>query len=165
MPIAVIDIEHLRGHNGDMYSYSDQDSVASGAAINHALQTFEDETHLRFSFAAAQIATVSLIENAVLTGGTIDDARIFNRNRNCGKTAGAHVWDNALYTGGTVIFVEQRGAPTAAAQVAPFVYDGLPRAATEWILMPNTLYILRVVNNDNSTSTISTQMNWYEFSD
>jgi hypothetical protein len=165
MAIEVLEWEHARGHNGDMYSYGDQNSVASGAAVVHGFFTGPDETHLRFSFAAAQIATVSLYEGVTPTGGTPHNSNVFNRNRNCQNEAQAQIVDNFTHTGGTVIFIEQRGAPTAGNAVAPFVYDGLPRSATEWILAANTWYAFKVTNNDNTTSTISIQLNWYEYVD
>lgn len=157
--VESISEEHARIHEGQMFSYSDISTVAQGASLSHAILTGAKQIHLAYQVFSDQATTFSIIEGCTVTGGT-PVTKIYNRKRTSPLKQTLAMTDGVTPSNGTTIFTVRAG--TASAPSAPVLIDG-PREKIEFILAPNTMYVLQVTNNSGAASaSVSQQIDWYE---
>ena len=158
---AVITIEaaHHEVHEGEMFHAGYSANVLNGANLDFQLTTGAKEAHSTWEVFAGGLVTVSLFEGPETADGT--PVLVYNMHRNSPNTPqGAVVHTPTVTDAGEVILVNGRILPGGTSPTTR-VGGGI-RAGTEWILAPNTKYLLRVNNGSGGTIAINAVLEWYE---
>lgn len=157
----VIDTVHHEAHEGEMF-HADQvwSSVSNGAAVEMAvaMDTTHD-AHLTFDVVAGGQVLVQMWEAPTYAGlGTAVPA--WNMNRTVTNTATARIYAAPSITATGAITLVQRILPGGTSPQTR-VGGGL-RQGTEWILAPDTVYMMRITNQSGSAVPINVATEWYE---
>jgi len=163
-----IDIAHHEVHEGDMYSaiHYDED-----AASSHVVQIYfetpavaspQKRVHMTFAHEGSGEHQYQIIEGITLSAGGADVTPL-NRRRDSGASSmqafkvGSNKSSNVItYTGGSVVWDDWTGAGKAS--------GGENRGTQEWILIPNTEYII-ILTSKAAGIQISQEVTWYEHTD
>lgn len=151
---------HHHIHAGVTFSTFWMNEDASPIADNNlfgiALQTGDKEAHLTFGVAGGGNTEATLIENPILsTTGTLLD--IYNLKRNSGNGSSMTAWHSPTVSTGT--YLMRYLLPGGWTNQTP---GGMTREDTEWILQPNTFYVLAGINRAGSNQPGSISSQWYE---
>lgn len=155
----VLPYEHHEIHSGDSYVVCDVQSVNTTTA--YWMITTPDSTkyaHIIFDIRCTGELSIDITEGADRVGTTALTA--INRNRASTKTATVVV--HRAYTGGTTdgtinILSIRDGATGVASKV---VATGGARGENEYMLKPNTKYIIKVTTY--ASVYVSMCVDWYE---
>jgi len=161
--IETIEYEHHEIHGGASFSVAD--TVAANSATVKWQITTPDSTkyaHLLFELACTGEATFLVTEGSNHTDGTA--LTVVNRRR-VGSPTAATVIVTRTPTGGStdgaVILFSLRSGITSVA--SKNVEGSSARGTNEWILKPNTKYVVSITTYANSYATCL--LNWYEHTD
>lgn len=160
--LTTIPFEHHEIHDGSAFVASGTADLASGGTIQALIKT---PAGTKFAHAALEVITEAeaafnfyegYVVGAAGTVGTNVAAQ--NRNRNSSGTA-----TTLIYTGPSV--------GTAAGTIGTLIYashwnaskgPNIERGVSEWVLKPNTQYLLEVVNATAAANYTAWAVNWYE---
>lgn len=157
--VLTIDTLHHEVHEGEMFHAAHTASVANGANLDFQLTTGAKDVHSAWEVFAGGQVTVSLFEAPTTSGGTAVAA--YNMHRDSPNTPqSAVVHTPTVSDTGSVALVNGRILPGGTSPTTR-VGGGI-RAGTEWILKPNTKYLLRVNNSSGGTIAINAVLEWYE---
>ena len=154
--LLIIDLALHELNKGDSYISSDVTDLGGTANKTFLLVTPNTTkwVHLLYVVEHELEITVSFYEGATITsnGTTISS---YNRNRNSIKTAKLAVHHTpGVANDGTLIRSQQLGNGKMA--------GGASRGINEFILKPNSNYLLRVTNETNNNNVTSSEFHWYE---
>lgn len=158
---AVITIEaiHHEVHEGEMFHAGYSANVANGANLDFQLTTGDKDAHSTWEVFAGGLVSVSLFEAPTTSGGTAVPA--YNMHRDVAtEPQGAVVHTPTVSNTGATALVNGRILPGGSSPTTR-VGGGI-RTGTEWILKPNTKYLLRVNNGSGATIAINAVLEWYE---
>lgn len=158
----VIDTVHHEVHEGEMFhaSYTNG-SVSNGASVDVLLVTGATvETHVSWEVFGGGQVTVYLYEGATTSAnGTAVSA--YNMKRDSTNEPGGVVTHTPTVTDtGSVALVNGRILPGGTSNQTR-VGGGI-RSGAEWILAPDTLYLMRATNTSGGTIAINVALEWYE---
>lgn len=161
---AIMDNDHKYTHQGKLYETFDLQTIASSGTYSYELTTPASSTayvHYRWGQIAssADKVKIELNEGATLTGGA--SMTSYNHNRNSSNTAevvvkkGVTVSDagtqiDQIYMGGGT----GNGANASGTESAGGTH--------EWVLKPETTYLIRVTNGSSSSNNVEVNLTWYE---
>lgn len=158
----VIDTVHHEVHEGEMFHASHTNgSVSNGASLDVLLVTGATvETHVSWEVFAGGQVTVYLYEGATTSAaGTAVVA--YNMKRDSLNTPEATVTHTPTVTAtGTTALINGRILPGGTSPTTR-VGGGI-RSGAEWILAPETQYLLRVTNTSGGTIAVNVGLEWYE---
>lgn len=151
--LATIDVVHHEVHEGEMFHAEHSASVGNGNNLDVLLATgAANEAHLSAAVAAGGQSLVYLYEAPNASGGT--PLTVYNMHRSdtthSSPFTAAHT--PVVVGVGTVPLIN--GRLIAGGTSVPSRVGGETRANTEWILKPNTAYLLRVTNNSGASIVI-----------
>lgn len=156
-----IDIVHHEVHEGEMrhggYTVS---SLGNGASLDLLLDVGAVDAHSTWEvFAGGQVA-VSLWESP--TVGSLGTALpVWNMNRSVTTTAASALYHTPSVTAtGTITLVNARILPGGTSPTTR-VGGGI-RSGAEWILAPETAYLMRVTNTSGGSIAVNVVTEWYE---
>ncbi len=155
----VIDTVHHEVHEGEMFHASHTNgSVSNGANLDMLLVTGATvETHVSWDVFAGGQVTVYLYEGATTSAAVA----AYNMKRDSLNTPEATVTHTPTVTAtGTTALVNGRILPGGTSNQTR-VGGGI-RSSAEWILAPETQYLLRVTNTSGGTIAINVGLEWYE---
>lgn len=147
---------HQKVHEGELFtaSYKTPDGapVADNASLDILIRTGTAAPHIEFTVSCAQAYEAILYESTTVTdNGTQLSER--NRNRRSNKTSVVDAFHTPTVTAtGNLILHE----------LASGILGGVSRSEEEWILKPNTNYLLRLTNRAGSAQPMSAKVDWYE---
>lgn len=156
--LVTIEAAHSRVHRGFEWTISDSSSIATaGESSTLMIVTGDTTVHAVFSVGANLGGIAILTEGCSYSAiGTMLYASNFNRAHQ-GDTYGARIYDNpTLSSYGTLMQQVNVGGGSPAARVG-----GQSRESTEWVLDPNTLYLLRFIADSNATRVVK-DFSFYE---
>lgn len=158
----MIDSVHHEVHEGKMWhaAYTNG-NVANTAVVDLLFHTGVGvDAHSAWEVFASGAVTVSLYESPVISNtGVVLTA--YNMNRAMTTTAASLVYSSPTITStGTVALVNGRILPGGSSPTTR-VGGGI-RSGAEWILKPNTYYLMRVTNTSGAAAVINVVMEWYE---
>ena len=159
--IQVVEIEHFRVHEGQMYEASYTASSLADEATQYIwLRTGANMVHFAFAVAGGGQIDVSMWETPTVTGGTV--ITLVNMKRDSPMAAtmvishspsvsaqGSAIFENILIPGGA--------GPQASARVG-----GSARNAAEWLFDVFTSYLVGVKNESGGAISVTWQTNFYE---
>lgn len=157
---VMIDTVHHEVHEGEMFhaGYSVA-SVSNAASVDLLITTGAGDAHTVFDVFAGGQATVYLYEAPTVIGGT--GLTEYNMKRASAITTTVAVAHTPTVTDtGTIALVAGRILPGGTS--AQTRVGGGIRSGTEWILKPNTSYLLRSTNTSGSAIAINVTAEWYE---
>ena len=162
--LTVIQEPHRLAHDGMMFSTTGKLTGLANAGVQDILiQTNGTHMHLHkvsFAFGRGDIDIASYEGGNIAAGTPLVNQ---NTNRNSSNTSGASIsYSPAITTTGTLI--HQRWVPPTAAGTGPRPGAGLSDLANdeEWILAPNTSYLIRLTNNSGALINLGFDFLWYE---
>jgi hypothetical protein len=156
--LPIIDVNHLRLHEGRAYYVYKMYPYASGlpasSSINIALAFPAGITpHLVFSYESPGEAEFFLYEAPTTSGGTA--LTIHRRNRNLLTTSSAAaVLDPTVSNVGTEIYTEFVPAGNKGGGQSGYSF--------EYVLKPLTTYLFRLTNVNSQAHPCNLRIEWYE---
>ena len=156
-----ISVEHNNIHEGVFFEYPIVTDIAASGTYVVGFKTPADKyVHYRnekFS-ASGEKVLISLQEGATISGGTTVSA--INHNRASDKTASTIVKTAVtLATAGTTISIGYVPGGTAKGGNRS---GGETSQENEYVLNPNTQYVVRIANGGSATCTVVVSPQWYE---
>lgn len=169
--LQTIDYAHHEIHEGNsFYAKHYSASVATGNKINLYIKTKSTAPfcHMFSQWSCGGAAIFRSYEAPTITANTGTNGQvIFNRNRNSATASGC--FDNA-----TTPIVNKYGidvTKTVDGTIIALQYAGVGktfgtqvRNVSEWILLPNTVYLFEVEAVGNNIA-LSLELDWYEHTD
>jgi len=162
----VILSEHALEHKGLLFSVTYKFAAIPSGATAYLMFTTPPNAQVHFKQSLittdAEKISVSITEGATASGG--DTLTVFNRNRNSTNAALSIVKANVTgVTGGTIIDIDYLGGGASAGPKAVAIGTEVA-GVTEWILKPNTNYVISLVNDGASEASAIVKLLWYEIS-
>jgi len=160
LPMPVVDVNHLRLHEGRAYYayklYPYASMLPAGASIDIAMAFAAGvKAHLVYDANCGGDAEVYLYENAVVSGGTTFTA--VRRNRTLATTSQSAILVNPTVTNiGTLL-----DAQFVAGGVGKKASGG-DTSATEQVFSPLTTYLFRMTNVNGTAHMAHLHIEWYE---
>lgn len=156
--VVSIDYAHHKNHMGALFRYSDSVTLASGIAQVYLLTTpnSSKRVHLTFSIDGTVVTSVEMHEGGDRVGTTLQTA--YNANRTSAVTPEMliHKGISGGTTDGTQLMRYSSGTTTGPSK------SGAEAAfETEWILKPNTKYLIRITSGTNG-NLVNFQPTWIE---
>ena len=162
---TVIEENHRMIHDGFMYAQTGKDTGWANAGVLDFLIsvpafTFPHVQVMKLNFGRGDIDIVAYEGTTTSNDGT--GMTVQNVNRNSSNTAATALYASPTITDvGTQIFtlwVPPTGTGTGQSANGT---DGVGQGG-EWILAPETKYLVRLTNNSGSTIDWSHEFSWYE---
>lgn len=157
-----IDTVHHEVHEGEMFHASHTNgSVANGVSLDVLLVTGAGvESHVSWEVFAGGLVTIYLYE-AATTSAAGTAVPTYNMKRDSLNTPEATVTHTPTVTAtGTTALVNWRILPGGNSPTTR-VGGGI-RSGAEWILSPETQYLLRVTNTSGAAIAVNVGLEWYE---
>jgi len=157
-PFPIIDVNHLRLHEGRAYyiykMYPYATGLSAGASIDIAIAWPSGVTpHVSFQYESPGESEFYLYEEPTTSGGTA--MTIYKRNRSVlTSSSGAAVLNPTVSSVGTEIFSEFIPAGNKGGGAASYSF--------EYVLKPLTTYLLRLTNVNTQTHPANLRVEWYE---
>lgn len=162
MSLVVMDYEHFRIHQSDMYHLVYVDlAVANNGKIEVLLSTTL-LTHVTFNALTEGLSYASLLEAPTYSGGTILPTH--NRNRqaalegNATPVTGVYKHSPTVTVDGNAL-VDEVIVPGGSSPARPSAGG---RTSVEWLLAPGVDYVARLTNKSGSDAWMELQMDIYE---
>ncbi len=155
-----LDVAHYEIHYGGMFHAEfTNSSVANNGTVNVLMSTGDTGGHAIFEVAVGGQSSVQFWEApTAATGSTVVPA--FNMNRWLTRTAESLIYAAPTITATGELTLVNRIIP-AGATVQTRV-GGQSSKGVEWVLAPNTDYLLRVTNTSGGAVPVSVMLEWYE---
>ena len=159
--VATQDFDHAMIHLGKGFTHvSRHNALAAAASFDHLLVTGPHPVHMRVLHVQSEGAPVSFIyyeDTVVSANGTA--AGIGNNNR-----VSSIVSECSMYHGPTVTDVGNELGQDFYPNIGGGGNSGTvgTLAGGEWILKPNTNYLIRFTNEDAQPTDFVVQFFWYE---
>jgi hypothetical protein len=152
--------EHKRTHLGMAYRANNLYSILNAGTAYLQFKTGAKTTHLKQLGIVVDLNTivVSPIEAPVITNGTTV-VTPYNANRTSSNTSVATLFSNPSgISAGTTIDADLIPAATGGNREPGIMSP----ADVEWMLKPNTNYVIQMTNQGSTTSQVSMKLLWYE---
>lgn len=155
----IVNEVHHKTHDGNAYRVCNIDTaLTNGSNIDLLFITGSVHTHIQYYANVGGNATIFLYEDTTFTGGTGTLQTLFNKNRNSLNTSSNAVRLNPTVTGvGTLL--QPMLAPGGSGGITN---GGSISERWEWVLKPNTNYLLRLTNIAGTTQPFHLASEWYE---
>lgn len=156
--IIAIDYTHQKNHAGALFRYSDSLTLAAAATQVYLLTTPNSakRVHLTFSIDGTVVTSVEMHEGGDRVGTTLQSTYNANRTSTITPEMLLHKDVSGGTTDGTQLLRYSSGTTTGPSKSgAEATFD------TEWILKPNTKYLIRITSGTNG-NLINFQPVWIE---
>ena len=158
--INVIDYAHHELHQGSHFFYASHHDLAKNTVDEHLIVTPDTEKWAHFLLGLTSTGGqvhVELSEGATYSDiGDLEPS--FNRNRNVAENNTTLVYEEpTITTQGDVIYSVKLGVDDKKVSVG-----GGDRGSNEIILKQNTVYLLRVTEENVDAAVINVLLDWYE---
>jgi hypothetical protein len=151
--VIAVESGHYEIHEGNAFNYSDGIQLGASGTQYYLLTTGAKYPHLLLHIFFGGEATVQLFEGADRSGSAA--GTVFNRSRPSSKAPTMTVHKGI--TGGTTDGVQIQTSRYGSGLIG----GGEMRGENEWILKPNTKYLL-LITSIVATNDIAVGINWYE---
>jgi len=161
--IQVIQLEHAKIHQGDAYAISGKETGLANAATAYIYAvTGASHIHWRAASVTTENGEVDIAfyeAPTVSANGTLVPS--FNKNRVSTNTS-----DLTVYAGPTVTdngtLLETGWVPPTGGVGSHASGGEVERVGGEWILLPNSSYLISITNNSGGAIDYSYTYFWYE---
>jgi hypothetical protein len=162
-PLPIVDVNHLRLHEGRAYyayhTHKDASRLAVGSSINIALAFPAGvEAHASIDYQSGGETEVYVYESPTTSGGT--SMTLHRRNRVINTASqGVAVLNPTVSAVGTEFYSE---LITSAEGSGNRSGSGGRGVSLEFILKPLTTYLFRLTNVNSSSQMAELRIDWYE---
>lgn len=157
--VGAISEEHLMAHLGNMFHVSGKVTLAAGASHSLLFRvpafTYPHLSRVRLTTSQGDVDILSFEDSTITAPGAL--APMFNTNRNSANTPGMQVYFQPTVSADGTQLHTLWAHPTQLETGISEVSKG-----EEWILKPDTDYLLRITNNNASAITHVPEILWYE---
>ena len=159
-----IETEHAYIHEGIFFESYNKFTLAAGATkvvtIKPAAGTY---LHYRPTnlVTSADKVTIEFYEGATVTAATGTAATPSNHNRNSALTSKVTLLDAPTVTANGTKFA-QVYIPGATGTGGTRTGASAGVSNSEWVLKPNTVYMVKVINGSSGSNDIQINFQWYE---
>lgn len=155
--LKTITYSHAELHGGDHFVTRQYETLAKNGVRDILIITPDTTRWAHFTMAAESSSSVVVAEffegATVSANGTLDGG--FNRNRNSVKTNTTLIYDNpTITTPGTSLYSAYIGSGKGI--------GGGSRDTEEIMLKQNTIYLLRLTEQNIVATTVTWTLDWYE---
>lgn len=159
---SVVDFVHGQVHEGKMFHAGYTATVANEASLDLLLVTAAVESHATWEVFAGGQVNVYLYEDPAIDAEESGTAvAVFNMNRTSENESDAVVTHTPTVTAvGDAPLINGRILPGGTSPTTR-VGGGI-RQGVEWILAPETAYLLRATNTSGGAIVINIGLEWYE---
>lgn len=159
--LAAIDVVHHEIHEGEYFFTEYSASVNNAASLQIRILTGADGLHFDSDIGVGGQCQLYLYEAATISLGT--PLVIYNRKRNdVTHTAPFQAWHTpTVGATGTTALIPGRLVPGGSSNQTRI--GGFGGQRKEWILLPNTEYLLRITNTSGAAVVISATVEGYAF--
>lgn len=158
---AVIDWDHAMIHMGAGFTYNERhDGVAASGVLDHMLRTGPHPVHMRVLHIESDQAPVSVLYYRDPTvSATGAENPIGNNN-----FLSSNVSECKMFEGPTVTDVGTQVGTNLHPSIGGGGQSGTvgTLAGGEWVLFPNTDYLIRFTNEDSQPTDVVFTFFWYE---
>ena len=155
--LIIIELEHHRIHTWDAYRFWDFREIPANSSNYIQIKTQEKWIHLIFDALKDEDKTIKVyvIENPTLTDWSVE-IPIWNCNRNSSKESVIKLYNNPTNISWWDI-IDFYFIPADKKEM-PW-WESINK---EWVLKPETNYIIQIENTVNAVSNFLTKAYWYE---
>lgn len=155
-----LDVAHWEIHIGHMHHAEHTVGVvANNGTVNVLLRTGDTADHVIFEVSVGGQSAVQLWE-APEVGAVGTEIPSYNMNRTITRTAESLLYHTPTITATSEITMVNRIIPAGA--TAQTRVGGQSSKGVEWVLAPNTDYLLRITNTSGGNIPVSVMFEWYE---
>ena len=162
--IRTIETEHAYIHEGIFYESYNKFTLAAGAKRVVTIKAPVGKyLHYRPTnlVTSADKVTIEFYEGATVTAETGTAVTPSNHNRNSTLTSGVTLLDAPTVTADGTKFA-QVYIPGATGTGGTRTGASAGLSNSEWVLKPNTVYMIRVTNGSSGSNDIQINFEWYE---
>lgn len=162
--IRTIETEHAYIHDGIFFEIYNKFTLASAAT---RVVTFKTPVGIYLHYkptslvTSADKVTIEFFEGATVTASTGTTVIPSNHNRNSSKASGVTFLDAPTVTADGTKFA-QVYIPGSSGVGGTRTGNSAGTSDNEWVLKPNTTYMIRVTNGSSSSNDIQVNLQWYE---
>jgi hypothetical protein len=155
--LKVIAGEHAAIHGGYYYRAFFQKDVAGSGTANMLIQTANTANYLHFRYEVDAEAEASILfyEGVTHAAGTAFTPQ--NANRNSSEASETTIKTDVTETIGTAVTLVEMVIGSGK------TYGGGATAEYEWVLKPNTQYLILVTNQTATANEVNILLSWYEY--
>jgi hypothetical protein len=160
--LQVIDYAHHEIHSGSHYFYDSHHDIAKAGVAEHIVITPDTTKWAHMVMSVESTAGQILLEvfrgATVSANGTLETA--INRNGNYADASTTLIYETPTVTGdGTLIRSSVYGTGKNSST------GGGDRGSSETVLKQNTIYLLRITEQNILATTVNINFDWYEHTD
>lgn len=156
--VTALSVVHARTHQGTFFGATAEDAaLANGANLDMLIRVGAETMHANFALVAGGNAAVALFEGTTISAeGSVLTPQ--NHNRTSSRAS------NVLLNQGSTITLP--GTKIAGGRILGGTGGNADGGATdtndEWLLAPNTSYLLRLTNNSGQVQAADIHVRFYE---
>ena len=162
--IRTIETEHSYIHDGIFFESYNKFTLSASATRLITLKTPAAKyLHYRPTglVTSADKVTIEFFEGATVTPATGTAATPSNHNRSSALTSGVTLLDAPTVTANGTKFA-QVYIPGATGTGGTRTGQSAGTSGSEWVLKPNTQYMIKVTNGSSGSNDIQVNFQWYE---
>ena len=162
--IRTIETEHSYIHEGIFFESYNKFTLAAGATKVITLKAAAGKyLHYRPTslVTSADKVLIEFYEGATLTAATGTAVTPSNHNRNSALASTTTLLDAPTVTANGTKFA-QVYIPGATGTGGTRTGQSAGTSGSEWVLKPNTVYLIRVTNGSSGSNDIQVNFQWYE---
>ena len=162
--IRTIETEHSYIHEGIFYESYNKFTLAAGAKRVVTIKAPVGKyLHYRPTnlVTSADKVTIEFYEGATVTAATGTAVTPSNHNRNSATASGVTLLDAPTVTADGTKFA-QVYIPGATGIGGTRTGQSAGTSGSEWVLKPNTVYMIKVTNGSSGSNDIQVNFQWYE---
>ena len=162
--IRTIETEHSYIHEGIFFESFNKFTLAGGATrvvtIKPATGTYLHYRPTNLATSADKV-TIEFYEGATVTAATGTAVTPSNHNRNSALTSKVTLLDAPTVTANGTKFA-QVYMPGATGTGTTRTGQSAGTSGSEWVLKPDTVYMIKVTNGSSGSNDIQVNFQWYE---
>jgi hypothetical protein len=156
---VIMDYNHYQVHDGQLYSTSHYNTIASGANLDIMIVTSTKEQHAVLQVATSGQSLFTLYEG-ITTSANGTTIPAYNMDRESTNTCTSAFFYNTTWSTASEKIIFQQLLPGGATQQTRV--GAQAHAGSEWILNTNTKYLCRFANQAGATNTVTWNNEFYE---
>jgi len=156
----IMDYNHYKIHDSQMYNISFSDTIAAAATKEFYMYTGTGEPHIKFDVTTDGQAKIEMYEGiTVSANGT--SVTVHNMHRDSTDSCAAVVFAAPTWSTNSEILLAVDLIPGSGKNASQI--GSTARVDTEWIFKSDEKYLLRITNQAGSTITAYVNCEFYEF--
>lgn len=160
-PVLDISYPHQKVHQGQFFLLERiVSSLADNVSIDVVLSTGNQSLHASFGSIVRGDSEIFIYESPTVSNGSVID--IINQNRNSTRQSTATAVHTPTVTSVGTLLTHNLIVGGAVGHAVGGAMSGALREGSEWVLKPNTKYLIRLTNKSGQARDLQLQCAFYE---